>query len=189
MRDDGIEVHASLAGHVAGLRAATTDLVLVLPVDCPLLEATDLRALAAACRDAAIPQTGPLPGAYRAQRPARARARARGRSAEGSARCSPASTSPSSSSPLERLVNVNTPAELEALEAGTGGVGLDGSPDERRTTWQVGSLGGEAAGSARRSRRDRLASLSVVLGHILLGVLILLVGLLALGGFARGKWY
>ena len=54
-----------LAGLVAGLRAAATDVALVLPVDCPLLEPYDLLALAEACRDAAVPQTGPLPGAYR----------------------------------------------------------------------------------------------------------------------------
>jgi molybdopterin-guanine dinucleotide biosynthesis protein A len=36
-----------------------------LPVDCPLVGEDELRALAEACRDAAVPQTGPLPGAYR----------------------------------------------------------------------------------------------------------------------------
>ena len=40
-------------------------MIVALPVDCPLLEAGDLRALAKACADAAVPQTGPLPGAYR----------------------------------------------------------------------------------------------------------------------------
>jgi molybdopterin-guanine dinucleotide biosynthesis protein A len=63
--DDGTEVRAPLAGVVAGLRAATTELCLVVPVDCPSLTAGALSALAAACRDAAVPQTGPLPGAYR----------------------------------------------------------------------------------------------------------------------------
>ena len=32
---------------------------------CPLLDAASLRALADACRDAAVPPSGPLPGAYR----------------------------------------------------------------------------------------------------------------------------
>jgi len=50
---------------VAGLRAATTDVSVVLPVDCPNMTAAALRELAGACRDAAVPQTGPLPGAYR----------------------------------------------------------------------------------------------------------------------------
>ena len=62
--DDGTVVRAPLAGIVAGLRAAAHDVAVVLPVDCPLLDAPALRSLAAACRDAAVPQTGPLPGAY-----------------------------------------------------------------------------------------------------------------------------
>jgi molybdenum cofactor guanylyltransferase len=63
--DDGTDVRAPLAGLVAGLRAAPTELCLVVPVDCPSLTAAALAALATACRDAAVPQTGPLPGAYR----------------------------------------------------------------------------------------------------------------------------
>ncbi|MFN2629368.1 MAG: molybdenum cofactor guanylyltransferase [Gaiellaceae bacterium] len=63
--DDGTEVRAPIAGIVAGLRAARHDLSVVIPVDCPLLQAGDLHALAEACADVAIPQTGPLPGAYR----------------------------------------------------------------------------------------------------------------------------
>jgi FdhD protein len=63
--DDGTEVRAPLAGLVAGLRAAPTELAVVVPVDCPGLTAAGLGALASACRDAAVPQTGPLPGAYR----------------------------------------------------------------------------------------------------------------------------
>jgi FdhD protein len=63
--DDGTDVRAPLAGLVAGLRAAPTDLTVVVPVDCPGLTAAPLVELAARCRDAAVPQTGPLPGAYR----------------------------------------------------------------------------------------------------------------------------
>ncbi|HEY4412897.1 MAG TPA: molybdenum cofactor guanylyltransferase [Gaiellaceae bacterium] len=62
---DGETEHASIHGLVAGLRAAHTDVCVVLPVDMPWMTAEALRALAGACRDAAIPQTGPLPGAYR----------------------------------------------------------------------------------------------------------------------------
>jgi len=116
VRDDGIAVHASIAGLVAGLRATTTDLALVLPVDCPLLEAADLHALAAACRDAAVPQTGPLPGAYRRSAlPALERALADGRLKirEAIAGLDVVVVE----LPPERLVNVNTPAELDALEA------------------------------------------------------------------------
>jgi molybdopterin-guanine dinucleotide biosynthesis protein A len=36
-----------------------------LPVDTPLVTAHVLLELAGACRDVAVPQTGPLPGAYR----------------------------------------------------------------------------------------------------------------------------
>lgn len=63
--DDGTDVRAPLAGVVAGLRSATNEVCLFCPVDCPLVTAEALRALAAACADAAVPQTGPLPGAYR----------------------------------------------------------------------------------------------------------------------------
>ena len=60
--DDGSEVRAPIAGVVAGLRAATHDVCVFLPVECPLVSAATLRALAHAA-PAAVP-TGPLPGAY-----------------------------------------------------------------------------------------------------------------------------
>ena len=63
--DDGTEVRAPIAGVVVGLRAASGEVCVVLPVDTPLVEEATLRALADACADAAVPQTGPLPGAYR----------------------------------------------------------------------------------------------------------------------------
>jgi molybdopterin-guanine dinucleotide biosynthesis protein A len=65
--DDDAEIRAPIAGVVAGLRAAANELCVVLPVDCPLVDADLLHALAAGCAgaDAAVPQTGPLPGAYR----------------------------------------------------------------------------------------------------------------------------
>jgi molybdopterin-guanine dinucleotide biosynthesis protein A len=62
---DGVEDRAAIHGLVAGLRAASTDVCVVVPVDMPYLTADALRELAVACRDAAVPQTGPLPGAYR----------------------------------------------------------------------------------------------------------------------------
>jgi FdhD protein len=82
IEDDGSDVRAALAGIVAGLEAAQTDLCLVIPVDCPALTARDLRRLAEGCDgvDAAVPQTGPLPGAYRrAALPVLARRLAEGR--------------------------------------------------------------------------------------------------------------
>ena len=62
--DDGIGVRAPLAGVVAGLRASPSEIAVFLPVDCPLVTAEALRSLAEACADAAVPETGPLPGAY-----------------------------------------------------------------------------------------------------------------------------
>ncbi len=63
--DDGTDVRAPIAGVVAGLRAAANDLCVVLPVDTPRITPEALAVLADACKDAAVPQTGPLPGAYR----------------------------------------------------------------------------------------------------------------------------
>jgi FdhD protein len=65
--DDGTEVRAPLAGLVAGLRAAPTDLCVVLPVDCVTITPDALGQLidAGATHAAVIPQTGPLPGCYR----------------------------------------------------------------------------------------------------------------------------
>jgi molybdopterin-guanine dinucleotide biosynthesis protein A len=65
VHDDGSPVRAPLAGVVAGLRLASGDVCVVLPVDCPRVTPALLQDLARACRDAAVPQTGPLPGAYR----------------------------------------------------------------------------------------------------------------------------
>jgi molybdopterin-guanine dinucleotide biosynthesis protein A len=63
--DDGSNVRAPIAGVVAGLRAATSDTCIVLPVDMPRMTSDALLDLAAAGVDVAVPQTGPLPGAYR----------------------------------------------------------------------------------------------------------------------------
>jgi molybdopterin-guanine dinucleotide biosynthesis protein A len=66
--DDSSDVRAPIAGLVAALQAASHDVCVVLPVDCPLVTAALLGDLSAACAedfDAAVPQTGPLPGAYR----------------------------------------------------------------------------------------------------------------------------
>jgi molybdopterin-guanine dinucleotide biosynthesis protein A len=50
-----------VAAIAAGLRAASHDFAVVVPVDMPLLTAGALRLLAEACRDAAVAQAGPLP--------------------------------------------------------------------------------------------------------------------------------
>ena len=62
--DDGVGVRAPIAGVVAGLRAATNDVCVFLPVDCPHVTPDALRALGLACRDAAVTGEGPLPGAW-----------------------------------------------------------------------------------------------------------------------------
>jgi molybdopterin-guanine dinucleotide biosynthesis protein A len=68
--DDGTDVRAPIAGLVAGVRAARNELCVVLPVDVPLVGEAELNALLSLCFrntkiDVAVPQTGPLPGAYR----------------------------------------------------------------------------------------------------------------------------
>ena len=59
--DDGTAERAPIFGLIAGLRAARHDVCVVLPVDCPHMTPAAIRALDEAI---AVPQTGPLPGAY-----------------------------------------------------------------------------------------------------------------------------
>jgi molybdopterin-guanine dinucleotide biosynthesis protein A len=59
--DDGTNDRAPVYGVIAGLRAAAHDIAVFLPVDCPLVTPELLRGLGDAV---AVPQTGPLPGAY-----------------------------------------------------------------------------------------------------------------------------
>ena len=114
---DAGDAHAPLAGIVAGLRAAAHEVAVVVPVDMPLLTAGALQALAAGCRDAAVPQTGPLPGAYaKAALPVLEDALARGelRLRDVVARLDAAVVE------LDEalLANVNEPGDLERLAAG-----------------------------------------------------------------------
>jgi FdhD protein len=110
--DDGTDVRAPLAGVVAGLAAASTDVSVVIPVDCPSLTRATLELLAQSCRgDAAVPQTGPLPGAYRrsslpllAERLAAGRLKLRDALAELQVT--------EVELPAAELVNVNAPEEL-----------------------------------------------------------------------------
>jgi molybdopterin-guanine dinucleotide biosynthesis protein A len=116
--DDGTEVRAPIAGVVAGLHAAANELCVVLPVDCPLVDAELLRVLAVGCAgaDAAVPQTGPLPGAYRRtalpalqRRLAAERLSLRGALDDLDTRVVELDES--------RLANVNTVADLQRLQA------------------------------------------------------------------------
>ncbi len=63
--DDGTDTRAPLAGIVAGVRAAESELAVVLPVDAPAVTPGLLRELAEACADAAAPEASPLPAAFR----------------------------------------------------------------------------------------------------------------------------
>ncbi len=50
-----------VAAIAAGLRVASHEVAVVIPVDMPLLTGEALRLLTGACRDAAVAQAGPLP--------------------------------------------------------------------------------------------------------------------------------
>jgi molybdopterin-guanine dinucleotide biosynthesis protein A len=65
--DDGSDVRAPIVGVAAALREAAAEVCVVLPTDMPHVTPALLRSLAAAADgvDAAVAQTGPLPGAYR----------------------------------------------------------------------------------------------------------------------------
>jgi aminoglycoside 6-adenylyltransferase len=58
---DDVDDRAPVHGLITGLRAASHELCLALPVDCPLVTPDLLRTLADA---RGVPQTGPLPGLY-----------------------------------------------------------------------------------------------------------------------------
>ena len=59
--DDGTTERAPIYGVIAGLAVAKHEVVVFLPVDCPLVTPEVVRALGEAV---AVSQTGPLPGAY-----------------------------------------------------------------------------------------------------------------------------
>jgi len=106
--DDGYHGRAAIFGVIAGLRAARHETVVFLPVDCPLVTPELLRAFGTWC---AVPQTGPLPGAYDK---GHVRALER-RLVDGN--LSLRGVNPNVLQVRDRLLlNVNTPAELLALE-------------------------------------------------------------------------
>lgn len=103
-----LEPQAPIVGVVAGLRAAATDTAVFLPVDCPLVTAGLLLDLGVA---RAVTQTGPLPGAYaKDDLPELER-----RLASGDYSLRGVNQRVLEADP-HLLVNVNTPAELSALE-------------------------------------------------------------------------
>lgn len=111
--DDGSDLRAPIVGLAAGLRLATGELCVVVPTDMPWLTPACLLELAAAARgvDAAVPPTGPLPGAYRRSAlPALLRRIEAGDLALWNA-LAELRTTLVDLDPAE-LVNVNTPADL-----------------------------------------------------------------------------
>jgi molybdopterin-guanine dinucleotide biosynthesis protein A len=114
LEDDGTEIRAALAGIVAGLRAAPTERVVVLPVDTPFVTPDLLRRLGHACSDAAVTQTGALPAAFAARTlPVLERRLADGRLALHEALADLDTRRIEVDARL--LVNVNTPDELPGL--------------------------------------------------------------------------
>jgi molybdopterin-guanine dinucleotide biosynthesis protein A len=110
--DDGVEDRAPIVGLAAGLRAAPTELCVVLPVDCPLTTPSMLLELAGACRDVARFGRGPLPGAYRRSAlGALERGELAIHRAIAGLEVAIVAADPS------LLANVNTPADLAALSA------------------------------------------------------------------------
>ena len=102
------EPRAPIVGVVAGLLASPTDVAVFLPVDCPLVTAELLRELG---EKQAVTQTGPLPGAYaRSDLPELEARLARGDYSLRGVNPRVVEADP------RLLANVNTPADLSALE-------------------------------------------------------------------------
>jgi molybdopterin-guanine dinucleotide biosynthesis protein A len=99
-----------VAAIAAGLRAATHELAVVIPVDMPLLTADALRLLVEACRDASVAQAGPLPCVVaRHALPAFETGERRLRSVLAGLDTAHIELD------AQLLANVNTPADLETL--------------------------------------------------------------------------
>lgn len=112
--DDGTEIRAALAGIVAGLRAARHRVAVFLPVDVPFASAELLRSLGAACREAAVTESGPLPVALaREALPVLERRLAANELRLGDA-LAELDTALVDADP-SLLVNVNRPADLAAI--------------------------------------------------------------------------
>lgn len=108
--DDGVMSRAPVFGVIAGLEAAAHEVAVILPVDCPLITIKVLRALGEAV---AVPQTGPLPGAYSRSMLPELEARV----AHGELSLRGVNLNVLDVDPL-LLVDVDTPDELAALASG-----------------------------------------------------------------------
>jgi len=101
-----------VAAIAVGLRAASHEVAVVIPVDMPLLTAPALRLLADACREAAVAQAGPLPCAVaRSTLPAFETGERRLRTVLDGLDTARVELEPS------LLANVNEPADLRRIAA------------------------------------------------------------------------
>jgi molybdopterin-guanine dinucleotide biosynthesis protein A len=118
--DDGTDMRTALAGIVAGLRAASSPVVVFLPVDVPNASPGLIRILGEACLDAATTSHGPLPAAMsRRALPILARRLSAGelRLRDAIAELDTAVIEADSA----ELVNVNAPEDLETIRQLTQG--------------------------------------------------------------------
>jgi molybdopterin-guanine dinucleotide biosynthesis protein A len=107
LEDPGTGPVAAIA---EGLRGATHEVAVVVPVDMPLLTGDALRLLAGACRDTAVAQAGPLPCAVaRRELPAFETGERRLRTVLEGLDTVRIELEPT------LLANVNTPADLDTL--------------------------------------------------------------------------
>ena len=136
LEDDGTDVRAPLAGVVAALRRARYEVCVVLPVDAPLVTLQALRALVAASAgaDAAVPASGPLPGAYRRTALPVLERRLESRSLALRDALAELDVRVADLDPA-LLVNVNTPAELATL---SGGAHAERSPGDETSPFRHG---------------------------------------------------
>lgn len=119
--DDGSRLRAPIVGVAAGLRLASTELCVFLPTDMPWMTAELLVELARGAEgvDVVVPQTGPLPGAYR--RTALAMLERRITAGELALHRALAELETRTvHAPLELLHNVNVPGELSAITPNRG---------------------------------------------------------------------
>jgi len=151
--DDGSVLRAPVFGVIAGLREASHEICVILPVDCPLVTPDLLCELLAA---RAVAQTGPLPGVY-----------AREMLSELESRVAQGELSLRGVNPTvvdvdeALLLNVNTPTDLimvlaEALDGASGDVRPVALPYESSLRELSGDFWSTALWAARKLRRGEV---------------------------------
>jgi molybdopterin-guanine dinucleotide biosynthesis protein A len=114
--DDGVEVRAPLAGIAAGLRAASHDICVFLPIDAPLVTPEILRALGDACREGARPASSPAPCAIAKRALPLVESRLRGDDLSLAGALRAMETVVVHDLDRNLLVDADTPAQLRGLE-------------------------------------------------------------------------